>query len=177
MSYILDSENAPMLISLISVSVAIVSLIFAMYSWKQTHRPLISARITSVGGGNMGIPLNIVVENTGSRPAREVRLVVKKHDVFKALPQDSQQSIPRDAERCFFSEKIIPVLANGRSVSNAFGRLALQTGSWRPGASIPLTIKYRDLGNRRFTSKLLLVLSDDSGFAQTFWEEPSSKTS
>jgi hypothetical protein len=169
-SYILNPENTPLLISLISVSVAIVSLIFAIYSWKQTHRPVISARITSAGGGNMAIPLNIVVENTGSRPAREVRLIVKKHDVLKALPQNSEPTIPRDAEKCFFSDKIIPVLANGRSVSNAFGHLARQAGSWRPGASIPLTIKYRDLGNRRYTSKLLLVLSDDTGFAQTFWE-------
>ncbi|MGO2392654.1 MAG: hypothetical protein ACTH69_11255 [Halomonas sp.] len=169
----MNPTYVPIIISLVSIVVAIVSLLFAMYSWRQTHRPLVSARITAVGGGKNAIPLSIVLENTGSRPAREIELIVKREDVLSVLSLPSGSELPKDATRCFFSGIRIPVLANGRSISNAFGHLVQSDGSWRSGSSIPLMIRYSDLAGRRFTSKLRLLLADDAGFAQTFWSSAS----
>lgn len=153
------------LLGIASAAIALVSLFFAVYSWRQANRPLVSARVTSQDGGNAGIALNLLVENTGNRPARDVRLMAKESDVLAAL---QQAAIPKDAQRCFFSGIEIPVLANGRSTSNGFWHLG-QPGSWRAGAKIPVKIKYRDLSGRRFSSKVQLFLADDAGFAQTFW--------
>lgn len=80
----------------------------------------------------------------------------------------TQAIVPKDAERCFFNGIRIPVLANGRRSTNAFWHLG-QADSWRASAEIPVTIRYRDLNGRRFSSKLRLVLADGAGFAQTFW--------
>tara|TARA_R100000322_G_scaffold169982_1_gene143716 strand:- start:1387 stop:1884 length:498 start_codon:yes stop_codon:yes gene_type:complete len=152
-------------ISIFSSVIAIGSLFFAVYSWRQANRPLVTARVTTESGGEGGIALNLLVENTGNRPARDIRLIAEESDVQAAA---SQKSIPKDAQRCFFSNIYIPVLANGRSASNGFWHLG-QSDSWRAGAEIPITIKYHDLSGRPFSSKLRLLLSDDAGFAQSFW--------
>lgn len=73
-----------------------------------------------------------------------------------------------DAQRCFFSSIGIPVLANGRSISNVFWNLG-QPDSWPAGAAIPVTLRYRDLSGRRFSNRVRLLVADDPGFAQAFW--------
>lgn len=165
MNIIAGSDSS--ILGIAAVVIALVSLCFAVYSWRQANRPLVSARVTSHSGGNVGIALNLLVENTGNRPARDIRFVVKEPHVRAA---HSQASIPKDAQRCFFSGIVIPVLANGRSASNAFGQLGQeQPDSWQAGSEIPVTLKYRDLSGRRFSNKIRLFLADDAGFAQTFW--------
>ena len=77
--------------------------------------------------------------------------------------------MPRDANRVFFSGVSIPLLIHGRGVSNAFGHLGNAAGAWKAGAVIPVKLVYGGLGWRRYSSKLRLLLSDDAGFAQTFW--------
>ena len=158
-------------ISITSVAIAILSLVLAFYSWRQANRPLVSARIAVASGGNAGVALNVVVENTGNRPAKNIRLIARQSDVIAALSAPS--IIPIDAKRCFFSEVSIPLLVQGRATSNAFGHLGQPSGSWRSGAEIPIKIVYGDLGRRKFSSKLRLLLADDAGFAQTFWGDPT----
>jgi hypothetical protein len=153
------------ILAVFSAAIALLSLGFAVYSWRQANRPLVSARITSHKGGNIATTLSLLVENTGNRPALDIRLIAKESDVRAA---HMQALIPTDAERCFFAGIIIPVLANGRSTSNAFEHLG-SPECWRAGSKIPLKIKYRDLSGRHYTSKLQLLLADDAGFAQTFW--------
>ncbi|WP_407353292.1 hypothetical protein [Luteimonas sp. R10] len=80
------------ILSIAAVAVALVSLCFAVYSWRQANRPLVSARVTSHSGGNVGIALNLLVENTGNRPARDIRFIVKESDVRAA---HAQSSIPK----------------------------------------------------------------------------------
>lgn len=117
----------------------------------------------------MGIMLNIIVENSGTRPAKNIRLIANKADVLAALTTPAE--IPMEAMRCFFSGISIPLLIHGRSTSNAFGHLGYNPDSWRAGAEIPIKIMYEDLNGRRFKSKLRLLLADDAGFAQMFWEK------
>lgn len=165
MPHIADFVSNPVAISICSGLFALVSLGFSYFSWRQAHRPLVSARVTTFAAGNSGIALNLLVENTGTQPARDIQLIARVKDVRTA---SSGSKIPKDAQRCFFSGICIPILANGRDIKTAFGHLG--TGdSWRAGADIPVTLRYRDLSGRRFSSKVRLLLGDDVGFAQTLW--------
>lgn len=159
--------NVPMTLAVVALVISLFSFGFAVYSWRQANRPMVVARVTTESGGNTGIALNLLVENTGNRPAQDVELIANEADVRSA---SAQAVVPRDAERCFFSSIRIPVLANGRRSTNAFWHLG-QADSWRAGAEIPVTVRYRDLNGRRFSNKHRLVLADDAGFAQTFWGE------
>ena len=159
--------SIPMILAVVAIAISLLSLGFAVYSWREANRPMVVARVTTESGGNVGISLNLLVENTGNRPAQDVELIAKEADVRAA---SAQAIVPKDAERCFFTGIRIPVLANGRRSTNAFWHLG-HADSWRAGAEIPVTVRYRDLNGRRFSNKHRLVLADDAGFAQTFWGE------
>lgn len=152
-----------------SMLVAICSLRFSVRSWRETNRPLVVARIVTRLAGNAGIALDLIVENTGNRPALDMQLSAAESDVRQALVDPSPNAkIPTDAARVFFSSVFVPVLAAGQSVSNAFGWLGMD-GVWRPGASIPIAITYRGVGGRHFREPMVLLLASDQGFAQTSW--------
>lgn len=155
------------LISITSVLVATGSFFFAVFSWAETNRPLVTARITTHSGGNMAIALDVLLENTGNRPAFDIRLSAKNEDVKRAM-LDSQAPLPTDIERAFFSGVCVPVLANGRLITNSFGSVG-QGAVWRAGATLPANVSYRGLGGRRYVESCTLLLADDAGFAQVYW--------
>lgn len=164
----------PLAISLLSGLLASVSLVFAVYSWRQANRPLVTVQIESASGGNLGIALNLVVENTGTRPAKDIRIRAVRSDVVDALRVPAE--LPMDAQRCLFGTVPIPLLIHGRRISNAFGYLGTTEGAWRSGATIPVIVEYSDLGARTYTTHLRLLLADDAGFAQTHWDRDRSSS-
>jgi len=164
-----DMTHSAAWLSAASMLVAILSLAFTMRAWGQSNRPLLTARISTHDGGNSGIALNLLIENTGTRPALDVSLHADEADIRAAMThQDPEHPIPADAIRVFFSDIVIPVLANGKGTSNAFGSLGT-TGDWRPGATIPVSLSYRGMSGPHFKEPFWLLLSDDVGFAQTYW--------
>ena len=82
---------------------------------------------------------------------------------------ERDKSVVKDTERVFRDDNTIPVLANGRSTTNAFGFLAQGPCTWRVGARLPITVRYYDLGRRTFKTTFILLLYEDTGFAQTTW--------
>lgn len=172
MDWNVDAAKLAIGISVLSAAVALVSVCFAIYSWQDANRPLVSVQVATAEGGNNAISLNLVVENTGNRPAKNIRIVAKQTDVLAAL--DKLGSMPTDAHRIFYSGVSIPLLIHGRQVTNAFGHLGNEPGAWRSGAVIPVKVIYGGLGWRCYCSSLRLLLADDAGFAQTFWAQEQS---
>lgn len=156
-----------------SLLVAISSLTLTWRLWRKTNRPILTAWIASAAGGDEGIALNIVLENSGNRPAKDVRLVATEKYVLAALDHLNETEIPGDARHCFFNDKQISVLANGKRMTNAFGYLGSKPGAWKSGAVIPLVIEYKGLENERYRAKMNLILVDDNGFAQSSWGPPN----
>lgn len=155
------------LISLLSIILSLCSLSFALYSLRHVNRPIVIVRVTTHSAGNCGTSLDLIVENTGNRPAVDIVFNVNESDVRK-VSVDS--SIPKDAIRCFYSNVCIPVLGNGKSVKNAFWHLG-KADSWKVCEILPIEVVYRDLDNRKYKSNLKLYLADDGGFAQSMWEK------
>lgn len=160
--------SSPVGVSALIISLA--SLFMTVNLWRRANRPILTARVTTHSGGSEGIALNLLIENTGNRPACEVRLRARERDVLAALVDPTSTQLPSDAKRCFFSNIIIPVLANGKTASNAFGVLGGEKATWRSGAKFSVQIRYRGLDGGTYRSKMILVLSDDAGFAQSFWD-------
>jgi hypothetical protein len=161
---------ALLIINAFSILVAIAALVFSMYSWREANRPFVSAHVSSHASGNFAIALDLIIENTGNQPAVDVRLTAQLADVQRVLPEHLNGAMPEDAQRCFFSDVTVPLLANGRTISNAFGCLAENSdATWQQGSQLPITITYKNLKGRRFKEKLTLLLADDTGFAQTSW--------
>ena len=166
-------ESQGLIISLMAVAVSVASFYFSVNSWRQSNRPIVIVRVTSFGlGGNIATPLSILVENTGNRPAKNIRLRVEKKVLDNALLRHNEDKKGTEAiEDCFSERGTISILANGKSVSNNFGLLQGQSeGSWKLNTKIEILVSYEDLDGRRFEHKNPLLLADDRGFAGSFWK-------
>jgi hypothetical protein len=154
----------------LAVLVAVTAACLARRSWRESTRPIVVALVRTVTAGNVSIAYNLVVTNTGTRPAVGVTLAPDREALEAAFGPGADHQRPM-IERCFDASHSIPVLVNGESVANSFG---LTTGDastvWRYGSQIPLTVTYSDLDGRPYRSKVVLVIRDTSGFAGGHWE-------
>ena len=150
--------------------ISVMSFYFAIKSWRESHRPLVTARVSSLGMvGNVSIPLSLVVENTGNRPAKNIRMRVDEEILNKQLA-DTKDPLIRQIRACFSLEGTIPVLANGKSVSNSFSLISEDNhNTWQGTGELEITITYEDLDGRRFDHRLTLFIKEDQGFASGFW--------
>lgn len=164
-------------ISAIALLVSILSVSFAVFSWREAHRPIIIARVTTAKSGNVATPLRLLVENTGNRPARDISLTCKSDALDQVLDPQIRADPPDDVVRAFARDTIIPILENGRAITCAFGLFsACEPPTWIPNSRLLVTISYRNLGRRRFTELMTLLLADDHSFTGLQWAESQQFT-
>lgn len=170
----MDQAAMTSLASAGAVVISIASFVFAVLSWRESHRPIVTARITTEKGGNVGSPIELLVENTGNRPAINIRLSVDRAELDKALSADLNDALRKAVERCFDSETFIPVLEAGKRVTNSFGMFSQERSTWQYKSTINITIAYEDLGRRRFRNSVPIWLVDNRGFALEHFEAGTS---
>ena len=160
-------------LSAAALVVSLLSFYFSIKSWRETNRPIVTARVSSFDpGGEFGNALNIVVENTGTRPAKNVNLSVKSEDLAGALRDDVDPKWRRTITRCFSERGGISVLGNGKSVSNDFGWLSQDSKSaWRGDVRFDVEVTYEDLDGRKFRHTNPILVAGDEGFAGSSWEK------
>ncbi len=141
----------------------------------QTNRPIITARIITHVGGNRGTALNIIIENTGNRPAKNIQLVVAKTilESFFAENEVVENVWRAHIMRIFSKEGKIPILANGNFTSNSFGFLSdgNEQSTWKDRAKIQIEVVYADLENRTYRHWNPLLIASDDGFAGGAWKK------
>src|SRR5437660_392132 len=108
-------------VSVLSFALSVLSFAFSRRSWLETYRPIITARVSTASGGNIAILYNLIVENTGNRPAANIRLDVGPK-ILRAALKPACTVPTTEITNCFDPHYTIPVLANGKSTSTAFGK-------------------------------------------------------
>ncbi|WP_225085945.1 hypothetical protein [Pectobacterium colocasium] len=167
-------------LSLLAVSISLVSFVFTRRSWFQSNRPIVSAAVETHAGGSELIAYNLVLSNTGNRPATNVRIRVKESDIDACLSEwvkenKTTNSIYSDVMRCFSDDGEIPLLLNGRSMVNSFGyTCADEQKFWRYGVSLTVEIKYCDLDGRKYKSNQTIRIKDSEGFAGGIWQSSAN---
>ena len=157
-------------ISAAAFLVSIISFHYSRRAWSESNRPLVTARVSSMGmGGNAAVPLTMVVENTGNRPAKNIQIKANRQNLTSALAAETSDSLRRQVEACFSEQGLIPVLANGQQVSNSFGILSHGGSTWNTDR-LDIEVCYEDLDGRSFKHKIPLKMGEDAGFASGFWK-------
>lgn len=171
-----NAQIGSLIVSAFSLLFSVLALYISRKSWQQSNRPIVTARVTSAAsGGEKGTPLNIIVENTGNRPAVNIRLSVSS-DLLKthlANNEVTEQSYDRQITKIFSDRGVIPVLGNGKNITNSFGFLSggNEDSAWKDEARIEINISYEDLDGRKFNHKIPLFIAGDEGFASTSWNQ------
>jgi hypothetical protein len=150
--------------------ISVISLCVTVWLWQQSNRPVVTARIKTHSGGNIAIMYLLELVNSGSRPAKNIRLHVTQEQITSALTPEAKNQPGfadhlRTIERCFEERAIVQVLLNGEITANPFGYTSIERPFWRPGATMRLQISYHGLQGQRYTSRVTIRIDDTAGFA------------
>ena len=157
-------------ISLGALCISVISLYFTRKSWLEAHRPIVTARVLPISQHNFA--LNLVLRNTGNRPAKEVKLsLVDRNDLGNKLIASHKDAKGGYVESCF--QNSIPILENGREISANFGSLSTNQSdrTWKDDPSdLEIEIHYEELdGSRSFSHRQRLRLISVDSFGNGVW--------
>ncbi|WP_088892792.1 hypothetical protein [Leptolyngbya ohadii] len=162
----------------IATSVAVFSFFNTTRLWRKTNRPIVSAFVETDSAGNVATMYNLLIINSGNRPAVNIRLKLKI-EIEKLVTQELNNPNVQAILECFGDGSEIPLLINPGNTSNYFGITSMkpEDNIWKYGVSFPIEIVYWDLEGRRYTSKQRLVIKYSKAFAGMEWkqEEPDKK--
>lgn len=159
--------------------ISLASFIFAVLSWRENHRPIVTARINplrhSCVDNNPATLFELIVENSGNRPAINVQLHPNKKELHSALIAPKEHPFRNSVMNCFNKKTFIPVLEPTKYVKNSFGALGGSQSTWKHKAIIHITVKYEDLKGRKFSDCIPIWLVNNKGFALSYYivEQPT----
>ena len=158
-------------IAIFALLVSFFSLIVTIRYASKSFRPIVTAAVKTHSGGNEAIIYNLVIKNSGSIPARQVRIQVEENQLAQAFGADScDEHYRRIWLACFSSSNEVSLLQNGDSVSCSFGTTkGGNQGFWRYGASIAVTIRYQSWFGRQYCEEQILKIRDSDSFTGYLW--------
>lgn len=179
MAFLNMGETLRTIFMAVATLIAVLSFFNTVRLWKQTNRPIVSAFVETDCSGNEATTYNLLVINSGNRPAVNIQLQLNIEELKKCLAQDIDINDSRIERilKCFSKEGIIPLLVAGAKTSNSFGITSSKTEDniWKYGSSIPINIIYKDLEGNQYTSTLAVVVQDSNTFAGTEWAKKEYK--
>lgn len=160
----------------IATLIAVLSFFNTTRLWRKANRPILSAFVETDSTGNLATMYNLLVINSGNRPAVNVCLVLKlsDNDFKKCITQEMNSPSVETILKCFNIEGTIPLLIDGDKISNYFGLTSIkpEDNIWIYGSSLPIEITYQDLEGKKYVSALTLVVKDSKAFAGGEWSDP-----
>lgn len=174
----LSADDVKTIISIFAIFVSIFALHLTRANWRESNRPIVLAFIAENWTGSQAGGFDLVVTNSGNRPAVRVRLHATRRDIRSLVERDANSSELATIENCFLPESEISILKNGESLSTCFGAYLAykKEGKWlNYGAQIEIRITYLDLGGRKFQSKMPLRIYARDGFGGSVWSSDPKK--
>jgi hypothetical protein len=153
--------------------VSLCSLLFSLFLWKRSSRPIVSVAVKTHNPGNVAIAYDLVVLNSGTIPARNIRIQAKKDALDAALGQDATAENKRRWLACF--NVVIGLLHNGDRVSCSFGTTqANNTGFWKYNVCLPIEITYEDWFGWKYRDIQTIRIATSDSFTGYSWEASRS---
>jgi hypothetical protein len=161
-----------------ALAFSLISLIFTRVNWVQSNRPIVVAYIAEHHAGNEAATFNLVLANTGSRPAVRVRIVASHENIRALLAPNVEEARFKMIESIFLHASEVPLLENGQRLETSFGAYLPRTDSpWlNYGAQTDILITYDDLEGRSFKSALPVRVYARDGFGGGVWGDPSTSS-
>lgn len=169
--------DLPVVVSMGALFVSLVSLYFTRRFWLQSNRPIVTAFVEEHTSGNMASTFNLIISNTGSRPAIDIRLHADPDKVSMLHGEGATETMTEEVRRCFTEDSTVVLLRNGEDLSTAFGSFGVEQSSRQLnyGVQIPIVVTYKDLEGRKYKSRMFLKVFVRNGFGGSVWGKPKSR--
>lgn len=158
------------LIASCALLVSIIALALSVYFWKRSFRPIVTAMVKTHSTGNVATAFDLEILNSGTLPAKNIRLLTEQERVNASLGTDSGQENRRRWLSCFEPENIIAILHNGETIRCSFGTSRENdSGFWKYRAEIPITIQYEGWFGKKYTQEQIIRIIDSDSFTGFMW--------
>lgn len=169
----MNADDIRTLISVAALVASAISLYFTRRFWLQSNRPVVTAFVDEHSSGNMATAFNLVLSNTGNRPAVNVRVHVDSKMLRKLIGEGATPKMAAEIERCFSPAAMVALLRNGEELTTAFGSYGVERSSQHLnyGAEISVAVTYDDLDKRSYKAYMPLKVFARNGFGGAIWGE------
>jgi len=158
------------IIAVSALLVSIVALGLSIYFWRTSFRPIVTAMVITHRSGNKAIAFDLKILNSGTLPAKNIRLRVEQKHIDSALGKGGRESDKRMWLSCFEQKNVIKVLHNNENICCSFGLVsANNSGFWKYKAIIPITIEYEGWFGKKYIQNQELQIIDTSSFTDFRW--------
>lgn len=158
-------------------AVALLVSFWSMYTtkrlWFLEHRPIVTAEVIVESSG-VGIALlNLVIYNSGTRPATTIFLEAEQDDIIKMLSKGVEKKHREEIYYIFSKNAIIPLLLDSQSTKTAFFSFSCDSSNQDIllcNSSLPISIHYSDIKGKKYTSNMIISIKDKVGFGGSVWQ-------
>lgn len=158
------------LIAFFALVTSIVALRISTHFWKKSFRPIVTVMVKTHSTGNMGTTFDLEILNSGSLPAKNIRLYASQDKIESALGSDATQENKNRWLSCFKSENTIFILHNNEKIRCSFGMSRKNNqGFWKYKATIPIIIKYEGWFGTKYTQNQVIQIVDSDSFTGFLW--------
>ena len=161
----------PYTISVSALLISLLSLLFQEFQWRRSTRPIVSAYLCNTFPNekiSSSVDLNLIIINTGTMPATDIRIRAKESDIKKIFGDEINEVDKDIVTNCFDNKRTTPLLLNGNKAETFFGHCEqINATSWKGlkyDSWLPIKITYRDLNKRKYRTSIKLKLRDSYGF-------------
>jgi hypothetical protein len=148
--------------------ISFCSLLASVYFWRRSFRPIVSAAVKTHAAGNEAILYDLVVLNSGTVPARNIRIKATEKSLTSAFGRDASAENKERWLACF--NQVIGLLQNNDRVSCSFGTTKVADGGfWKHNAAISITIVYEGWFGRKYNDKQNIQIADSNSFTGYSW--------
>jgi hypothetical protein len=165
-------EELKVSLTAVAFLLSVLALIFTRKTWFESNRPIVTAEIVTASAGNVATAFNLVVHNTGNRPATNVRLQAGAKQLNAAISANAKDLMKKEIIRCFSEEGRIPLLHHQSKKTNGFGVSSTneKENVLVYNSVISIKITYNDLYGKKYTSEQDLLVRDSEYFAGSRWK-------
>lgn len=157
------------IISLFALLISLGSLAMSFYSWRRTSRPLVTVVVKTHTASKNVIAYDLVVQNSGALPARNIRITATDASLVAAFGKDATTE-NRQRWLAAFESKIA-VLQNNDRVSCSFGTTTQDdAGFWKVSANIPVVVCYEGWFGTAYREEQEICIADSGSFTGYGWD-------
>ena len=161
------------LFSIVAVAISVATYISTRKFWFLTYRPIVTAEIIVNSSGIGMATFDLVVYNSGNRPAVNIKLYAERTDIENILSTNITQEKKKEVIGVFSSCNKIALLLNDKDAKTAFFSFSNQVGSdadWlQYERELPIVISYSDISGKEYSSNIILHIRGAEGFGGSVW--------
>jgi hypothetical protein len=160
-------------LSVAAILISIFSLRSTRQFWFLTHRPIVTAEVIVNFDGVGMAAFDLVLYNSGNRPAVNITLYAEKQDVERILSANITQENKQEVLDVFSALNKIALLLNGKDAKTAFFSFSEKANTdadfLEYEAALPIVISYSDIEGKEYASNVCLFIRGSEGFGGSLW--------